>query len=417
MSSKIRDFTKGKDVKVHECGGGKDKKPKRNYAAIFGVLGIAAATLGPMAFEQYNEYKASQSDDGVTKEMVLAEAFTGHSISNRGDTLLTYNFMADSAAMPQVKELVDMVMQTKTGQDVLHSMADNKCVLAIMPIDGSTMGFYDHDLNVVCLNPIFSKADMASTLVHEAKHAQQAHRSGYGWDFKYEKESFYNLGRAMEGDAVMTEAHFCFELMTGEKPNADCWIAFRSQSPEVADAFINAMIKHKKDPVKVSQETMLAWFKDKDYVKGYELQYAGAMENALENAVSKKEVRSMFSESIPIDSIASRICVINGQKYFGTDGSALKDASVYYIHRETRDKLEAVDAKQKEMTMGSILYGRTRTDKSYESFYVIESNGSMTSPANTKGTSKKQLEGSPKKGSTIHFYDAVRMMQGGNSGK
>ncbi len=441
MFPKLNKFFAGKDVKVHECGPKKDaEKPAKKHdhfmTAVMTALAVSALT--PMAVQKYLEISAAREQardktelfaapQAPTKESILAGAFETHSITEQGDTLLTYNFLGDSVSLSRAQKLVDLVMETKTGADVLKHMADNNCVLTLQPADASTLGFFDPSLNAIVLNSSFSDALLASTLVHEGKHAQQVHSSGYSLDFTYDKESMITLGRAMEGDAVMTQTQFAFELLAACKPES--WISLREQKPEVADAFLNAMVKYDRDPEKVSRETMLAWYKDRNYTGMYEAEYATGMARALA-ASDDMTVGALFSQNIPADSIASRICVYNGRKYMGTDGSALLDSTTHYLHRETRDFLDKVDGEYARRTSAafSVVPGaNAKSDPSHRTFYVVENDGRLTPPDLKKENPETAAEKNSVKtageektapaGSHIRFFDAVRMMRRGNTGK
>lgn len=437
MFPKLNRFFAGKDVRAHECGPKKDaEKPakKHDYFMTAMMIAVAGATLTPMAVQKYLELSAEKEKarDKVevvadpqmpTRESVLAGAFETHSITEQGDTLLTYNFLGDSVSLSRAQKLVDLVLETKTGTDVLKHMADNNCVLTLQPSDSTQLGCFVPSLNAIVLNSIFPDDLLASTLVHEGKHAQQVHSSGYSLDFTYDKESLITLGRAMEGDAVMTQTQFAFELLAACKPGS--WIALREQKPEVADAFLGAMVKYDRDPEKVSRETMLAWYKDRNYVGMYEVQYATGMARALA-ASDDMTIGGLFSRNIPTDSIASRICVYNGRKYMGTDGSALLDSTTHYLHRETRDFLDKVDgeyARRTAATFSVVPGSNAKSDPSHRTFYVVEHDGRLTPPdlkkENTKTAVAKTAfeEKTASAGNSIHFLDAVRMMRRGNAGK
>lgn len=447
MFPKLNKFFAGKDVKVHECGPKKDaEKPSKKHDRFMTVMMIALAgsALTPMAVQKYLEVSAAREKPQAkteyvaapkmpTKESVLAGAFETHSITEQGDTLLTYNFLGDSVSLSRAQKLVNLVMETKTGSDVLKHMADNNCVLMLQPADSTELGFFTPSLNAIVLNSIFSDDLLAATLVHEGKHAQQVHSSGYSLDFTYDKESVITLGRAMEGDAVMTQTQFAFELLEACKPES--WIALRNQKPEVVDAFLGAMIKYDRDPEKVSRETMLAWYKDRNYVGMYEVQYATGMARALK-ASDDMTVGTLFARNIPTDSIASRICVYNGRKYMGTDGSALLDSTTHYLHRETRDFLDRVDgeyARRTGATFSVVPGSNAKSDPSHRTFHVVEQDGRLTPPDLKKENPKTAVAKTAvaktavakevaevktaQAGNSLHFLDAVRMMRRGNSGK
>lgn len=406
------DFFKDKDVQVFPSGG-ESKSPQANRFRTYVASFLAMAGVATAAYGQSSDQAAP--DQNPKAETELAEAFKSHSITQRGDALVSYTMRGDSLSKSRIGTMVDEMAQTKTGLSILKEIEKNDCTIAMMSGMGTNIGVFVPELNAVILNAAMPDSVLMSTLIHEGTHARQVHETGYNPNNKMTAETLFTLGRAMEADATTHQIFAAYEL--SEKGNSSAWNAIREMKPLMTQEFLEAKEKYPAAPDSIAKYTMLGFYKNKEYVDIYEFTYARSIAAAaLDHPYEKLD--ELGSVSIPTDSISAKICVMDGRSYLGADGSALRDPAVYYIHDHTKELLDiAGDVFEARQTSQNILLieAPIKADRSYEQFVLIKTEkpgekgriGEAPTAEADKGTPLPQ-----KASKTIHFNDALRMMKG-----
>lgn len=390
MSENFKEFCSRKGLKSFASG----KTAKKGESSCLGTL-LKAYLIYKAASAVFGYYYSPDAvTRGETKESLLEASRRSGYVTAANDTLLSYNYNGTERHEERLQSLVGLVMQTPTGKKVLQDMADKNCVLMMEPIGLSTAGFFQPSCNALCLNSWMSDDLLAATLVHEGTHALQHHRSGYSLSEKYEKASLFMIGRTMEADAVRAETQFAFEA--AELGFTGPLETLKKHHPKITAAYEAGVEKFGADAPETARETMKAWFKETDYARLYEKQYAKAVKRCVEKADSAM-LSAMFSVPVPTDSIVSKLCrTENGKRYFDTNGAAIETADIYYLHSSVKKDMDEADEKFRKRTKEVL--GTEKSDLSHKTFYVLERDGKISVP-------ERPL---PR---TIHFYDAASKAQ------
>ncbi len=402
----ISDFLKKSPVRSCPSGEEKDSRKAEKFRRAALTILLAAGLTLP-AFAQTAQASAPRAPASE-----LAAAYTqAYSVTEKGDTLLSYRSSGTPEGKKRIEGLVDLVAQTKTGRSVLKQVEKHDCRIEMMRGMGNNLGVFAADQNAIFLNEAAPDSLLASTLVHEATHAQQVHNSGYSLDFRLNAETLITLGRAMEADASRSEVQASFELY--ELGHEAVWNGVKEQKPDMVLAFLQAKIEHPAEPDSVAKKTMLSYYRDRDYLEQYEMTYTRGI--CLTGArVPVEQLDSVFQVSIPTDSIASRICVEDGRKYMGTDGSALKGPETYFVHDHIYHSLDfaAGYTEYRQMKADSTLTEpRVKGDRSFETFYILHGDGRFEKPKTAEAHEKaavKTAEKAPGRETALPFAGAVK---------
>ncbi len=378
----ISDFFK-KKTKEYPSGAKKNTLKGHLFRArIF----AAAAVLAGASLNVSAQSGSEKSQD--LKKQVLAEAFERHSISAKGDTLLTYKVLGGKEDAERIGKMVGSLMKTQTGSGVLKDLEKYGCVIAILPGMGNNLGVYAPDINAVLLNGLAPDSVLVSTFVHEGAHARQVCSTGYNLDFKLDLASLFTLGRAMEADATKTQVLASYEL--AQQGDSSAWNGTKLTCAYPVRAFEKSLKEKPKDRLYAERAAFLGYYDDRDYVQQYEVLYSSGFIRACRDTPSEK-LNELGSVSLSVDSIAAKICVSGGRQYL-SDASALKDSTTYYIHdyiKKTLDStLDFLDERRKRENPAEQTQTAKR-DSSYHNFYILKFTGGFEMPP---AQAKKQKE-------------------------
>lgn len=379
----VSDFFK---KKTKEYPSGAKKNTLKGHLFRSRVL-AAALVLSGTALPAAGQTYYGKSED--LKKQVLTEAFERHSLSERGDTLLSYKMLGSKTDAERVGGLVNRLMETPTGASVLKELEKHDCVIALMPVLGNNFGLYVPEINSVLLNAQAPDSVLISTLVHEGTHARQVRSTGYNLDFKFDLASLFTLGRAMEADATKNQVLVAREL--AELGDSSAWNAVKADCVYPVRAFEKALHKTPGDRQAAERAAFLGYYGDRAYLEQYEVLYTSAFIKACRDTPPEK-LGELGSMSLSVDSIAAKICVSDGISYL-PDASALKDSTRYFIRDYTKKNLDStVDflmKRRREHSSGKENPPISR-DVSYKSFYILKFTGGFEKPE-TKPAEKKEL--------------------------
>ena len=358
------------------CPSGKKRESLKGHrfrACIAGALLLVANAAGMTAGAQV---RTDAQTNG--RQAVLNEAFTRHSISEQGDTLLSYKVWGKASEALRVQGMVDKLMQTPTGAEVMKHVRDSECVICMMPSIAGKLGVFMPELNALALNAQAPDSVLVSTLVHEGTHARQVHSSGYDLNYKLDLASVFTLGRAMEADATKNQVFAAYEL--AERGDSSAWNAVQRDCAFPAKAFIGAVKQNPADKQAVERATFLGYFNDRDYIQKYEVAYSSGYIAACRDTPAE-DLNTLGTVSLSVDSIAAKICVSDGKQYVPVE--ALTDSTVYYVDDYIRQNTEYTSdflAKRKKEADPSLKDEDIKRDASFDRMYVLKFMGGYEKP-------------------------------------
>lgn len=214
--------------------------------------------------------------------------------------------------------------------------------------------------NMIVLNGLRKDAELASCLVHEARHVAQTLSYEAGQNLK----SAIVVDRAIEADAV---AHQCVSVFDMKNADYEVYRVFKDKFPAVVKGYADEMRKS-GDIEKAMGEAFKGWYDRREYVDNYDCKTVDYMalvsggRNAFKKEVTGKELSETF-------------CLSNGKPYVPASFFSTQRALV--IKEETAKRAEKV-----EKSPWRYLFSKPKTT-SVDSMYILESNGKIRQPKNT----------------------------------
>lgn len=184
---------------------------------------------------------------------------------------------ADQSEM-RMKNLMRRVCESsQIGAETLSEATARGCKYVFSDELGSCLGTYFREKKLVALNPKCSDADLASTLVHEARHAVQKAPL-----LSTEKSicSLLTGWRAAEADAMAFECAAVYE-MRNIYPEA--WFNFKYSHKNVALAYSRTEKEPSEGKTPLG-EAFKAWFDDASYVARYDREALNFLEDNMHRA-------------------------------------------------------------------------------------------------------------------------------------
>lgn len=350
-----------------------------SVSEFFSKDGVKKFTSGVKAFAERQAAKVAAAS------MVLAGAFAtsraqsndiidfgpqqqvAYAVTEKGDTLCSYLAeKTDSASFARLQGLVNNATKTKTGCEILENISKQNTVLSMGDAGSGTIGFFAPDQNAIVLNEMFDNATLQSCLIHEGKHSVQSFSLDRSAEYS---NTFYTntlISRVMEADAVATQTKFSYEM--AELGDSAAWKSLQQDHKGITDTFEAGAKKYGKDKKKTMRETMLAWYKDKDYAGLYDMSLVQFHQNiALQG--SDDMVKNSFKEGINTDELIRAVCKLDGKTY-AKDGDLLTTPETAYLSRSDYFKMQVVN---------SVLKVRTGYEDVSASFmYPLEKDGTVS---------------------------------------
>lgn len=238
---------------------------------------------------------------------------------------------------------------SKIGRSLLEKAAADGYKIKMNYVAGAG-AVCNSEAKVIVLNPAFSEETMISSMVHEARHAEQnknATWTGSRGDFSIETELM--LSRAMEADAQSVAAAACFEIFatTG---NSGPLTEMRLTDPHIVLPMESAL-KNVKSPVtaEVLKAGFNGWFEHTSTVETYEKCYQVAKMNYANGTGDYS--RAMFGKTLTSEQIVSAFCIDpEGKCYFEDDKTVLKDREKCAVSEGTMAEFEKFFTLRRERT-------------------------------------------------------------------
>ena len=248
------------------------------------------------------------------------------------------------------------------GKTILENAAKNGYTLCMDHLFNAA-GLCDCDKKMLILNPAFPEDRLVSTLVHEARHAEQDGNATWKEDRgKLTFKSDIMLSRAQEADAQAAATAVCFEIRANTG-NAGPLSEMSGNYPFIV-GYLAQEAKDKNAPVtdKMMQGAFKAWYMDTGMMETYEQCYqVSHMKNVTRKAGFKE---TAFDTQLTSAQIVSALCVKkDGSSYFEDDKDVLADRDRCSITAETMKVCEKFFKSRKEKTGKS-------ADESYKTLKV-----------------------------------------------
>lgn len=262
------------------------------------------------------------------------------------------------------KRLIEMINTVANAspfaKDVLDNAAKNGYTLCFKNQHGS-VGNTNGGLKEISLLPSASDDKLASTLIHEARHAGQIANGADFQFFSLNVKSEILVRRAMEADACACAALGVMQMK--ENGFAAAYDAYKKDSPELFAALETAG-QNNASPDELLKTGFDCWYKDTRTKAAYENVY-------LTNPMKKANYDGFyfmmdFYKDVKSADVIDKICVgTQGNRYFA-DKNALDDMKYLDISERTK---EVADEFFKERES----YQFQKPDTSYQSLPVRES--------------------------------------------
>lgn len=270
-----------------------------------------------------------------------------------------------------VQSAAERMMKTPTGRKVLEGLhALNVDVSFDSSVSEDLGGYYSAPARKILLNSNCNDDLIASILVHEGSHALQASRCrlGPGLDM----QTYFSVNKAMEADAMKNQVFAAYELK--EQGDASVFNAFKTDRPMLAKAYLDLRETYKDNPDSLAKHTMLAYYKDYDYVKTYEDRYVKAISTF--NGMAKPEnIAGAFQLHLSEADIIDRICQLDGKHYMQpADSVYLQSPECNYIQKSTYKSLVKIADKFAKKVSGNAFF---KADNSYADMYVVDYKGRL----------------------------------------
>lgn len=203
----------------------------------------------------YKKYRCGKRAEQVKR--VLAEAFT----------VCTPEKAAEETA--EFKKALDIIMQTKTGRDVLDKLS--KLGYSFTYETGKFGGVCNSSEKKILINPSFGFNYMLPTIVHEGIHAIQSslvkkNSNLSGTRICAQTSSILKFSRAMEADACAHQAAFTYQVK-------DIWPSVYEEAAGYNFPMLGryvAEMEKSGDEKKAMQESFKAWYGCEYYQNYYD---------------------------------------------------------------------------------------------------------------------------------------------------
>ena len=352
MSNSVSEFFSKEGIK-------KFKNGVKAFSDRQAVKVIAASMVLASAF--------SVSAHANTMEPQANETVTSYAITEKGDTICSYQAVRkEITSFERLQKLVNDATKSETGRSVLKKMSEQGTILSMDNLAPNMIGFFEPNSNLVYLNPMYGDADLQSCLIHEGKHSIQSHDLNENKDIFHTFASNIMTNRVMEADAMATQAKFSYEM--AQKGDSSAWKQLARVHGGVTKAFENGVSEHGQNSNETMKETMLAWYKNRKYVKEYD-QFMLQFHKTWVEKASDNLMKDAFLKTILPDSLMKHVCTVDGKPYAGTDGSILQTSETAY--------LDAYICRQAS-TIGEKAAKRGNIDTSVDMFYPLEFDGSVS---------------------------------------
>lgn len=213
----------------------------------------------------------------------------------------------------------------------------------------------------ICLNPISNDAELTTTLVHEARHAQQFTNGVPDKFCTFDIATELKLHRATEADAQAAAAQTALEIRASTK-DGTVWNAFERSDGSIARSVYIPPLSASVDSVVAAgdrnmQKAFKGWFKDKQIVDAYEESYLYTHLIGIERQHKAKDKEAYFADRSfeghkTSAEILNMVCLNDNGKCYFSDNISIMDLTpnMCGICQETRDAADAFFREREQAT-------------------------------------------------------------------
>ncbi|MCQ2913873.1 MAG: hypothetical protein MJ247_01605 [Alphaproteobacteria bacterium] len=242
----------------------------------------------------------------------------------------------------------DAYENSPIAREILESAHKGGFSIAMESTPG-ICGYTSNEDKLICLNSAMSDHENFSTLIHEARHAQQLQVFPECDKFgSFDIKSEIMIERATEADAQAISLAACAEVYNKTGDNSYI-IGFKDHDPIISGAFFAAGEKGSKEVSdKQIQAAFNAWYKETEIVQSYE---EGYLSSRMHYSMSTKDYEKYpYSEHLESENIVQAICKNGkGECYWADDLTILTDREKTFVHEDTiKDIKKYMKAREKD---------------------------------------------------------------------
>ncbi len=233
----------------------------------------------------------------------------------------------------RLKKIQRMIEESPVGREVLEAAKQTGTRFRLDNSLTECSGVYSYEERSILLNAKESDAYLATTMVHEARHAWQAEQA-VQLDPSLNVKSFFMTGFAIEADAVAREAYFANDVR-GKHP--EIWqTLLEDKYAPVAHAFQegirrNNMLRDGLD------SAFQAWYTVSS-VPLYGADYVNFLEKSCKNPVCASR-REFLNTSVSAEQLAAAICTQRGETYL-RNPAVLESPEKLNLREEDKERLD-----------------------------------------------------------------------------
>lgn len=296
-------------------------------------------------------------------------------------------FQTDTPDMSpeRLAKLEKTVCESPTGKKTLED-AKRTGVQIRFETGMKCMGLFSPRRNAIILNADRTDDNLASTLVHEARHVWQERIRGITYTTSQVPETLLMTGFAVEADACTTETLFAHEM---KEKRPEIWAAHQNEKYAPVSSAFEKTFNETQDVSSAMNSAFQAW-----YTLPVRDLYAGDFVNYAEKGATSYFSGSSFRESLTPAELAKKLCMTQDNKCYLKNPDTLTSPEKLHLSPEKKEQLEkAVTtwAKQHRMPLASV---------ETEGIYVKNADGSYTpgkklgslSAAQVQKTVKNKIE-------------------------
>lgn len=337
-----------------------------------------ASFLTPM--NSFSHENSKEDNTSVKTELVTQkQAITNDSISIfQTDSLAQNQTIAKDSTSTihfedaRLQKAADKMIKTPTGAKVLNELSklgiDAKIDDSIAEDLG---GAYFQGKKAILIRSSCSDALIASILIHEGTHAIQAAR-GCKLTPGLDAQSYFNLNKAMEADAMKNQVMAAYELKL--QGDASVYNAFKTEHRSYCNDYETLYDSCKNNTDSLQRGTFFNYYKDKNYIKTYENRYLEALQT-FEKASKKGNVAGCFQIHLSENDIINKACCFDGETYMQPgDSTILASSQCNFIQKSTYKYLQSI-AKDFDKKVANDFIAKQ--DHSFENFYVVDLKGNV----------------------------------------
>lgn len=258
----------------------------------------------------------------------------------------------------RLKNLIDTVAVSPTAKKILEDAKAAGYTIALQNTK-NCYGKCDAVNNVLYLNPSVPDEKLATTLVHEARHAQQHTRGTPNNVLQYDVATELKLRRATEADAQAAALQAALEIRAATK-DSSILNAFEKSDRNIVSAVAVPPLSASLEEVCAAQAVNMqaafkGWFKEKRIIDAYEESY---LVKPLKYVYTQMAKDSSFCDKVKMNqsldskAITEMVCVAaDGRSYFEKTPDVLdKTPEMCGMRDETRKVADTFFKARQDLT-------------------------------------------------------------------